>query len=208
MKLFKLGIVMLFHPAVAFQYMQKDRTSSFRYTPVCILALATIAVRIFQIYFTHYPLATVDVKKANLLMECAVIFVPLLSWVIASYAITTILDGEVLFHESMMAMGYALIPYIIINVPLTIATHLMDTSSGALYTNISMFSIIWVIALLLISLKVMNHYSIKKTIGIILLTLFTMVMLWATIALFAALTMRFVSFVGEVMTEIRYKMLY
>lgn len=207
MKSLKLGIVMLFHPVVAFRYMQKDR-ETVRYTPVWILLLATIVVRIFSIYFTHYPMAKVDAKTANLLTECAIIFVPLLSWVIASYAITTILDGEVLFNESMLAMTYSLIPYIIITIPLTISSHLMDTSSAGLYQTIQTFSLVWVIVLLIISLKVMNHYSIKKTIGIILLTLFTIAMLWATISLFSALTMRFVSFVQEVLTELRYKMLY
>lgn len=207
MKSLKLGVVMLFHPVVAFRHMQKDR-SSFLYTPVWILLLATIIVRIFSIYFTHYPMAGVDSKTANLLTECAIIFVPLFSWVIASYAMTTILDGEVLFHESMLAMAYSLIPYIIINVPLTIFTHLMDTSQARFFQIIQGFSLVWVIVLLIISLNVMNHYSVKKTIGIIFLTLCTMVLLWATISLFSALTMRFVSFVQEVLTELRYKMLY
>ena len=204
----KLGIVMLFHPVVAFRYMQKDRKASFNYAPLWILLLTTIAVRIISIYFTHYPMAKVDAKTANLLTECGIIFVPLFSWVIASYAITTILDGEVLLKESMLAMTYSLIPYIIITIPLTIFTHLMDAGTAGLFKTIQVFSLVWVIALLIISLKVMNHYSVIKTVGIILLTLFTMVMLWATISLFSALTMRFVSFVQEVLTELNYKMLY
>lgn len=204
MKAFKLGIVMLFHPVVAFRYMQKDR-NSFRYTPILTLVLATICVRIFSIYFTHYPLASVSPRSANLFMVCAMIFAPLFSWVIASYAVTTIMEGEMLFREGLMAMAYSLIPYIMINVPLTIASNIMDNGSAAFYVGVQSFSIAWMVILLIISLKVMNHFTMKKTVGIVLLSLFSMVLLWAVILLFVALTMRFVGFANELLVEIQYR---
>lgn len=207
MKAVKLGIVMLFHPVVAFQYMQKDR-SKFSYTPVWVLLLATAAVRIISIYFTHYPMASVDSKNANLLTECAVIFVPLLSWVVASYAITTILSGEVLFREALTAMAYSLLPYLLVNLPLTLFSHVMDAGQQGIYSNLQLLSIAWVVVLLIVNLKVMNHYTFKKTFGIILLTLFTMAILWAAAALLSALTMRFFSFVKEVGMEFKYKLTY
>lgn len=207
MKSLKLGIVMLFHPVVAFRYMQKDR-DSFHYYPVWVLMALTIVVRIFSIYFTHWPLATVNAKSANLLMQCAVIFVPLLSWVVTSYAITTILGGEALFRENLLSMAYCLIPYIILQVPLTIASRFMDSSAAALYHIIGGVAIAWVVVLLIMSLKVMNHYSGGKTVGILFLSLFTMILLWAAIALGGALTMRFVNFIKEVVTEFRYKLMY
>lgn len=206
MKAFKLGIVMLFHPVVAFQHMQKDR-NSFHYAPVWTMVAATVLVRIFEVYVTHYPLAATSPKNANLFMVCAMIFAPLFSWVIASYAVTTILDGEMLFREALLAMAYSLIPYILVNVPLTIASNIMDNGSAAFYIGMQSFSIAWMIVLLIISLKVMNHFTIKKTVGIILLTLFTMVLLWALLLLFYALTMRFVGFAGEVLLEISYKLM-
>lgn len=206
MKAFKLGVVMLFHPVVAFQHMQKDRTS-FRYTPVWIMVLATIFVRIFEVYCTHYPLAYISPRNANLFIVCAMIFAPLFSWVIASYAVTTILDGEMLLREGLLAMAYSLIPYVLINVPLIIASNIMDNSSSGFYVGMQSFAIAWMVALLIVSLKVMNHFSVKKTVGIILLTLFTMVLLWALLLLFYALTMRFVVFAKEVLMEISYRLM-
>ena len=51
----------------------------------------------------------------------------------------------------------------------------------------------------------MNHYTIFKTIGVIVLSLLTMILIWAVIALVGALSMRFISFLSEVIREIRYK---
>lgn len=207
MKAFKLGIVMLFHPVVAFRHMQSDR-DHFSYTPIWVILLAAVAVRIFSIYFTHYPMSAVDSKNGNLFMECVNIFVPMLSWVVASYAMTTILEGEVLLRESLLAMAYSLLPNILLNVPLVFFSHVMENGQQGLFAAVQTISFLWVIALLVINLKVMNHFTVKKTLAIILLSLFTMVIMWAATALFSALTMRFFSFVKEVATEIRYKLIY
>ena len=69
----KMCVMMLFHPIVVSEHIKKQRgVPEFRRLSVilvlAILALA-LAVNIFSIYFTHYPLATVSVRKANLLLE-------------------------------------------------------------------------------------------------------------------------------------------
>lgn len=207
MKSLKLAAVALFHPIVAFRYMQKDRTK-FNYAPILVILLLMIFTRIFSIFVTHYPLATVDKRDANLLLECAVMIVPILSWVIASYAMTTILGGEVLFRECLMACGYSLLPFIIINIPLTVATKIMDAGQMSLYSSINNFALFFVLMLLFINLKEMNHFTLPKTFLIIFLSLFTMVLLWAAVSLVFALSMRFVSFVSEVSQEISFRIRY
>lgn len=207
MKSLKLAAVTLFHPMVAFRYMKHDRTK-FNYAPILVILLLMIFTKIFSIFVTHYPLATVDTRNANLIMECAVMVVPIVSWVIASYAMTTILGGEVLFRECLMACSYSLIPYIIIQIPLTVATLIMDQGQIGMYSSINKFALLFVLLLLFINLKEMNNFTLPKTIGIILLSLFTMVLLWAAVSLVFALSMRFVSFVSEVSQEISFRFRY
>jgi len=197
----------MFHPLVGFGYMKRDRTK-FNYTPILVILLLMIFTKIFSIFVTHYPLATVNTRNANLIVECAVMVVPILSWVIASYAMTTILSGEVMFRECLMACCYSLIPYIIIQIPLSVATNIMDESQADMYKVISTFALLYVLLLLFINLKEMNNYTIAKTFGIIFLALFTMILLWASIALVFALSMRFVGFVTEIVTEISFRLKY
>lgn len=207
MKALKLAAVTLFHPLVAFRFMKHDRTK-FNYAPILVIMLLMIFTKIFSIFVTHYPLATVNTRNANVVLECAVMIVPILSWVIASYAMTTILSGEVLFRECLMACSYSLLPYIILQIPLTIATNVMDIGQQGMYNTITNFALLFVLLLLFLNLKEMNNYSIKKTFGIILLSLFTMIILWAAISLVFALSMRFVGFVSEVATEISFRLRY
>ncbi len=208
MKSLKLAAVTFFHPLVAFRYMKSHRDRKYNYWPILVFLVLMIFTKIFSIFVTHYPLATVDSKNANLFIECAVMIVPVVSWVIASYAMTTILGGEVQFRECLTACSYSLLPYIIINIPLTVATRIMDAGQVAAYNVFNNFALLFVLLLLFINLKEMNNYSIPKTFGIIILSLFTMILFWAAVALVFALSMRFVSFVSEIFTEISYRLTY
>lgn len=207
MNALKLVAVTIFHPMVAFNYMKKDRTK-FDWRPVLTILALLVFTKIFSLYFTHYPLQTVDIKDANLVIECAVVIVPLLSWVLASYAMTTILDGEVKLTECLMACCYSMLPYVFISIPLTVCTHLMDSASAGTYNTIMTVAYVWILIYMIVNLKVMNNYTVGKTVLVIILSLFTMVLLWAVVFLFYALSMRFVSFVTEVAQELRFRIYY
>lgn len=207
MKALKLAAVTLFHPIVGFRYMKKDRTK-FNYHPIWIVLLLMIFTKIFSIYVTHYPLNNVNLRNANLIIECAVMIVPVMTWVVASYAMTTIMDGEVMFRECLLACCYSLLPYIIVHIPLTLMTNVMDLGQIGWYSTINNASLLFVLVLLFINLKEMNNYTISKTFGVIFLSLCTMLVIWASILLVYALTLRFTSFISEVIVELQYKFIY
>ena len=175
---------------------------------IVVILLLMLFTKIFSIFVTHYPLATVTTRNANVVMECAIMIVPIISWVVASYAMTTILSGEVMFRECLLACCYSLVPYIVIQIPLSILTNVMEESQATYFNVISNFSLLFVLLLLFINLKEMNNYTMAKTFGIIFLSLFTMILLWASISLVFALSMRFVSFVSEIVTEISFRLNY
>lgn len=203
MKILKMSLLVLFHPIVAFTYIQKER-EEFKWTPVVILLGLAIAVRLFALQFTHYPLSTLGTRP-NLMFECTKLFVPLISWAIASYLMTTIMDGETLFRESMLAASYALVPYILITIPLTLLSRILELNQSGLFYTVEAIALGWVILLIIISLKVMNHFSGGKTVAIILLSLFTVAILWVAIALLYTLCAQFVEFVLQLFTEVRYR---
>ncbi len=203
MKVLKMSLLVLFHPVVAFTYIQKER-ENFKWYPVAVLLGLAVVVRLFSLQFTHYPLSTLGARP-NLMFECATLFVPLISWAIASYLMTTIMDGETMFRESMLAASYALVPYIVITVPLTILSRILEINQSGLYYSVEAIALGWVVLLIIISLKVMNHFSGGKTVAIILLSLFTVAILWVAVALLYTLCAQFVEFVAQVFTELRYR---
>ena len=201
----KLCLMTLFHPIVVTEHIKKQRDKKMNWWPVIILLALALIVRVFSIYVTHYPLTAVSVRKANLLLECGKLFVPVLTWVLASYAMTTILDGETLFRETLLFSSYALTPYIVFTPILNIASRLMDGNQMGLYATIEIGILAWVVVLMIIALKEMNGYSGGKTVLMIALSLFTMVMSWAVVVLLYTISSQFVGMVKEIFYEVIYR---
>ena len=201
----KLCLMTLFHPIVVTEHIKRQRDKKMNWLPVIVLLSLALLVRIFSIYFTHYPLAAVSVRKANLLLECGKLFVPVLTWVLASYMMTTILDGETLFTETLLFSSYALTPYIVFTPILNVASRLMDGNQLGLYATLEIGILAWVVLLMILALKEMNGYSVGKTFVMILLTLFTMVMIWAMVILLYTIASQFVTMIKEVFYEVIYR---
>ena len=206
MESLKLCLMTLYHPIVVTEHIKKQRGRRMNWLPVAALLFLALAVRIFSIYVTHYPLASVSVRKANLLLECGKLFVPVLTWVLASYAMTTILDGETLFRETLLFSAYALTPYILLTPVLNLASRLMDGNQAGLYGTMEFIILAWVVVLMIVALKEMNGYSAGKTVLVIFLTLFTMVMIWAVIILLVTISSQFVTMIREMFYEFIYRM--
>lgn len=207
---FKLCVMMLFHPIVVSEYIKKQRGDAGfkRMSTVLVIVLLALAlgVSVFSIYFTHYPLSTVSVRKANLLLECGKLFVPVLTWILASYAMTTILDGATMIGEAMIYNTLSLMPYVLFTVPVVLLSRVMDGGQAGLYYTLTGGQIAWVILLMIVGLKEMNEYSVKKTVLVVLLTVFTMAVIWATIVLLFTISSQFVTMIREVYYEIVYRL--
>ena len=192
MKSLKLCLMTLYHPIVVTEHIKRHRGEKKNWLPVIVLLVLTLAVRILSIYGTHYPLASVSVRKANLLLECGKLFVPVLTWVLASYMMTTILDGETLLSETLLFSAYALTPYIV-------------GSQIGLFATLEVGVLAWVVLLMILALKEMNGYSVGKTVLMIFLSLFTMVMIWAMVVLLFTIASQFVGMIREMFYEVIYR---
>ena len=71
MKILKMSVLIIFHPVVAFSYIQKER-DRFQARPIVILLLLGIIVRLFSLQFTHYPLSSITIRS-NLILEVALL---------------------------------------------------------------------------------------------------------------------------------------
>lgn len=206
MKSLKLCLMTLYHPIVVTEHIKKQRGQRMNWLPVIVLLVLALGVRILSIYGTHYPLASVSVRKANLLLECGKLFVPVLTWVLASYMMTTILDGETLFTETLLFSSYALVPYIVFTPILTLASRIMENGQLGLYASMEVIILGWVVMLMILALKEMNGYTVGKTVLMICLSLFTMVMIWAMVILLFTIASQFVSMIKEMFYEVIYRL--
>ena len=90
-------------------------------------------------------------------------------------------------------------------IPLTLLSRILDANQAGMFHSLEAVILGWVILLIIISLKEMNHFTVGKTIMVVLLSIFTVAILWAAVALLYSICTQFLDFVGEILIELRYK---
>lgn len=203
MHLFSLSLCVIRHPFDTFRALQASRDRS-SYIPAALLMLLMVAVRLFQLFFIHYPLSSTAVEDVNVSMEVFKFAIPLCSWALSLFAVTSIMDGETTIREAVTATMYCMMPYILLTVPLTLLSLILSSLDISLFNGMQTGVAIWCGLLFVLSVKVMNNYTLKKTLLVILLTLFGMALIWAIGLLIFALASQFLLFLQGIYKEARY----
>ncbi len=200
---FGLMAGVLFRPYEMFSYLRRDR-GKIRLLPPLIILVLMSCVRLLSILLTHFPLASVEVKDANWGMEVLLLVVPLLSWTIASYAVTSVVGGESRFSEVFFASCYCMIPYCLFTLPITAFSNLLSRNEAGLYGLLLTVVTTWTLVLFILSVKSLNGYSVGKTLVVCLLSIVAIALLWLTVFLLAMLCAQVLQFVAGIGRELRY----
>ena len=205
MYLLPLSLCVLQHPLDTFRLIPKQR-DKFSILPAMILLTLMILIRLLSLQWTHFPLQTIDPSNVNWMMETGLLLVPVLSMGICTFAITSILDGQVKMGEAITSVTYAMMPYIVLTLPMALLSQILGQGS-ALYGMLEIGIYVWCAVLYVISVKVMNYYTLAKTLLIILLVILLMALMWAVVLLVLALWNQLKEFVSSVTRELRYLLL-
>lgn len=134
-----------------------------------------------------------------------IVIVPSVLFLIGSYLISSINDGEGSFRAVYVCFGYSLSVFIICWPILTLISHTFTLTELFVYQMMVFLILGYTCVMLFISIKEAHVYNLRKTTANILLTLFFMVVaILAAIILFI-LWRELMSFVGEVFEEVRYR---
>ncbi|MEZ0537445.1 YIP1 family protein [Caldicellulosiruptoraceae bacterium PP1] len=202
MELLKISLLTIFKPSEAFIQLKKNRKNFDIISPLIILVLL-ILVRVFEIYFTHYPLTQIEPRQTSILREFFKSIIPVLTWIVSCYAITTISEGETLISEQFSSTIYCLIPYIILTIPIVFFSHILSIYDISWFNFLQAIKWLWVVILIIYSTKTLNNFTIGKTILVCILSIIAAILIWLLIGLFYVLTIQVVNFIDELIKEIR-----
>ncbi len=190
----------LFDPNEGYREIRRNRSEFDPWTPLVIYLLVIVA-KVMTLFVTHYPFRKAEVYNINLASELLVIFIPLLTWVIANYMVTTIRSGEVKMKEVFAASAYCMLPYVIVSIPLSLVSNIMSTSNAGLYNALVALMWIWVGLMFFVSTMSMNSYGFLETVGIIFITLFACVFMWMVLLLIFMLGEQVYDFFADIVSS-------
>lgn len=202
----RIFVGVLVHPVDAFEKMKANR-GRLSALPIVVLLALVMAVRIAYIYLVHFPVSKLDPRDTNIVLEMVRFLVPVLSWGIVTFAITSIWDGECIAWECMATAVAGMMPYIVLAVPVALLSRILEVDQKGFFAvaNTAMYT--WVGLLLFLGLMMMNAYTFRQAVQVALVCLVGVLLFWAVFLLLATLIYQLYHFVQVILVELRMRAL-
>lgn len=129
-------------------------------------------------------------------------FIVWIAWVIANYLVSSIYQGEGRFRDIFIGSAYALVPYMVIGIPLAFISNVMTMSESTIYHYVAQGMIIWIGLLIFWKIQWIHNYSVGETALNILFTLCTMLVIGVLLFITTGLTNDLASLIYEMYQEV------
>ena len=164
--------------------------------------LLFLVIRVLKLILTNFQFISAPVQHINVLEEMGSLLLPFLVLCIDNWAMTTLFEGKGRFKDIYMGMCYALVPYIIIQLPMILISNMLTYEEGSLYSVMISFSVIWSVFLVFVGLMEIHDYGPGKTFIFLIVTIVgAAVILFLMLVFFSLLSDAvafFVSFYREI----------
>lgn len=192
-------IYCLFHPADAFWQIKTRKVLS----PVWLVVVFGLFVYtgIASFLSNGFLYNTNRAADFNVIIQLAKTVGLIAFFLIANWAICTIMEGKGSIKEILYTVIYAIIPYVISQIIKMGLTHILTNDESILISIITSIGIIWSALVLFVGLLTIHEYSVGKAIFSIILTFAGMMIILLLIVLFYTLIGQTVSFVQSLIQE-------
>lgn len=207
---FKEGLLlctgMLVHP---FRTLDNIKNSRKRISPwgAAIIVVLVFAVRLMFIYTVHYPFMDIELEDVNIILEFIKLILPILTWSCATFLIAGQFSGESTLKENFLATAYCFVPYVVINLLATALSQVLSRGETGFFAFLVNGVMIWIIILLIDSVRRLNDFSFGRTLLVCLISLLCMVICWFIVLFGYMVIVGFLQFVREIMQELQLLMI-
>ena len=144
---------------------------------------------VLKLMYTNFQFINSPVQYINIYEQCASLLIPFLILCLSNWSLSTLFDGKGRFKDIYMAMCYALVPFIMIQLPLILVSHMISFDEASYYTVLMSISTIWSLFLAFAGLMQVHDYGPGKTIIFVIATVFgALVILFLLLVFFSLLS--------------------
>lgn len=198
----KYGFHVIFHPFNGFWELKREHRGS--------LAAALTFVGIFIMLTTFEKQTTgflfnpVRLKDVNVIVDILTVTLIYVLWCVANWCLTSLMDGEGKMKDIFIAMGYAVLPMILIRLPMIALSLALTIEEGTFYYVLGSLSYIWTGILVFFGTMVTHQYSFKKTVLTCVFTVLGMAIIMFIGLLFFSVIQQMITFFTTIYKEIRF----
>lgn len=152
----------IFHPFDGFWDLKHEKRGNV--AAATFILIITVLAWVFNCQYEAFIFNERRVDYLNIFFEAANILLPFILWCIVNWALTTLMEGKGTFKDIYIATAFALVPIILIFVPITLFSHFLTQPEGAFISLAKTIALIWMIGLVFVGTMVTHEYSGVKTV--------------------------------------------
>lgn len=161
-KALRYSLHVIVHPFEGFWDLIHEKRGSL--AAANLIVAAVLITRLIRLRFTGFMFLDVNWPTVSIWMEVLQILLPLLMFCISNWGITTLFDGKGSFRDIYMSVAYALVPYILLQIPMVIMSNFVTADEGMFYTLMDNVSLLWCAGLILCGLMTIHAYTLGQTV--------------------------------------------
>lgn len=200
---FLFSFYIMRHPFAGFWQMQREKKGRLSFAFFCVAMVVVMNVfniRVMAFQFNADRFAQVDMKTE--ILSVALIYVLLC---VSNWSVTCLMDGEGSMRDIFMAVGYACMPLVLLQIPTAVLSNLCSYSEYVYVRAVIVISWIWFGWLLLSGLMTIHQYSLGKMAFMLLATAIAMMCIVFVYLLFVSLFTQMFGFVYSIYKEIVFR---
>ena len=158
----------IFHPYDGFWDLKHEKRGTLR-AALTIVGLVAVTYVVMRQY-TGFIFNPRDLSRLNVIVELLSVLAPFFLWAVVNWALTTLMDGKGTFRDIIIATAYALVPFVLINLPLTFVSNYLTMEEGTFYHFFRIAAALWSGYLVFIGMAVTHDYESGKNFWTCILT--------------------------------------
>lgn len=170
-----------------------------------ILLAAFILISVIDKYLSGFLVKTVREGRYDILSDVGTVLVIFIGLTLCNYLVVTINEGEAFLKELYCAYAYCLTPYIVIKPFVVIVSNVLTYNEVFLISFANIIIWVWMVVLMLLTVKEINNFSVKETAKALALTAFTVLILSLLICIIYVLFSQVIDFISSVVREVVYR---
>ena len=204
-KSLKFGFYCMSHPLDGFWDLTHEKRGT--YAAANTILIATLLIRVLKLKYTSFVVAApVYWEGVNIFMILASVLFPLALWVVGNWALTTLFDGKGRLGQVYMATCYGMLPYPVVQIPLTIFSNFVTVDEAAFYTTLSVIALLFAGVLIIVGMGQIHEYGMAKNLLFTVATLFAMLVMIFILMLFFSMISQGVAYFISLGKEILFRL--
>ena len=198
----KYGLHVIFHPFDGFWDLKREHRGSLAAAHTFVAL--TVFLTTLEKQCTGFLFNEVRLKDVNVVVDILTVAILYVLWCVANWCLTSLMDGEGKMKDIFIATGYALVPMILIRLPMILISLGITSQEGTFYYALSTLSYVWTAFLIFFGTMVTHQYSFGKTVLTCICTIVGMGIIMFIGLLFFNVIQQMITFVTTIYKELRF----